>query len=111
MVRTRSMATSLGHQKSGNASSHPNLAHQSAPIMQPPSVQQIQSMATAMADLTCQNQELIGRLTKGGNAMNDVQKGKLRVKKLENEKMLNMRTGQGVPVHVGCHIWRGKWIK
>ena len=43
--------------------------------------------------------------------MNDVQKGKLRVKELENEKMLNMRTGQEVPVHVGCHIWRGKWIK
>ena len=104
MVRTRSMAISPGHQKSGNAFSHPNLAHQSAPVMQPPSVQQIQSMATAMAELSHQNQEMIWRLTKGGNAMNDVQKSKLRAKKLENEKMLNVRTSQGVSLHVGYHI-------
>jgi len=58
MVQTRSMATSPGHQESGNASSHPNRAHQSALVMQPPFVQQIQSMAAAMAELTHQNQEL-----------------------------------------------------
>ena len=52
------MATSLGHQESGNASSHANCAHQSAPIMQPPFVQQMQSMAATMAELTYQNQEL-----------------------------------------------------
>ena len=52
------MATSPGHQESGNASSHPNRAHQSAPVMQLPSIQQIQSMAAIMAELTCQNQEL-----------------------------------------------------
>ncbi|XP_030945946.1 uncharacterized protein LOC115970453 [Quercus lobata] len=46
------MATSPGHQESGNASNHPNRTHQSAPVMQPPSVQQIQSMAAAMAELT-----------------------------------------------------------
>ena len=46
------MATSLGHQESGNASSHPNRAHQPAPITQSPSVQQKQSMATTMAKLT-----------------------------------------------------------
>ena len=54
MVQTRSMATSPGHQESGNASSHPNHAHNSTPVVQPPSVQQMQSMAK----LTRQNQEL-----------------------------------------------------
>ena len=49
MVWTRSMATSLGHQESGNASSHPNHAHQSAPIMQLPFVEQMQSMAATMS--------------------------------------------------------------
>ena len=43
------MATSLGHQESGNASSHPNHAHQSAPIMQLPFVEQMQSMAATMS--------------------------------------------------------------
>ena len=64
MVRTRSMATSTGHEESGNASSHPNRHRQSAPVMPTPSMQHIQSMATAMAELTRQNQELtreIGR--------------------------------------------------
>jgi len=58
MVRTRLMTTSPGHQKSGDASSHPNRAHQSAPVMQLPSIQQMQSMVAAMAELTRQNQEL-----------------------------------------------------
>ena len=48
------MATSLGHEESGNASSHPNRDCQSALAMQPPSMQHIQSMA----ELTRQNQEL-----------------------------------------------------
>ena len=52
------MATSPGHKESGNASSHPNHDHQSAPVMQPPSMQHIQSMAAAMAELTRHNQEL-----------------------------------------------------
>ena len=43
--------------------------------------------------------------------MKDTQKDKPRVKKLENEKMLSPRTSQGVPLHEGCHTWRGKWIK
>ena len=58
MVRTRSRVTSLGHQESRNASSNPHRGQQLAPIMQPPSIQHIQSMATAMAKLTLQNQEL-----------------------------------------------------
>ena len=49
------MATSLGHQESENAFSHPNRAP--APLMTIP--QQLQSMAAAMAKLTQQNQELI----------------------------------------------------
>ena len=58
------MATSPGHEESGNASSHPNHDRQSATVMPPPSMQHIQSMAAAMAELTRQNQELtteIGR--------------------------------------------------
>ena len=52
------MATSLGHQESGNTSNHPNLTQQSSPTVHPPSIQQMQSMAAAMAELTHQNQEL-----------------------------------------------------
>ena len=52
------MATSPGHEESGNASSYPNRDRQSAPVMQLPSMQHIQSMAAAMAELACQNQEL-----------------------------------------------------
>ena len=37
--------------------------------------------------------------------MNDAWKGKLRVKKLENEKILSARTIQGVLFHVRCHTW------
>ena len=58
MVRTRSRATSASHQESRDASSNPNRDHQLAPVTQPPSIQHIQSMATAMAELTRQNQEL-----------------------------------------------------
>ena len=63
MVRTRSIATSPGHQESGNTSSHPNRDRQSAPVMQPPSIQQVQSMVAAMAELTRQNQELTREIT------------------------------------------------
>ena len=58
MVQTRSMTTSPGHQENGNASSRPIRDRQSAPVMQPPSIQQVQSMAAAMVELTRQNQEL-----------------------------------------------------
>ena len=54
MVQTRSMATSLGHQESGNSSSHPNLAPPPPITVQ----QQLQSMAAGMAELMQQNQEL-----------------------------------------------------
>ena len=43
--------------------------------------------------------------------MNDARKGKLRVKKLENEKILSARTIQGVLFHVRFHTWKGRWIK
>ena len=58
MVRTRSRATSLGRQGSRGASSDPQRDRQSAPAMQTSSVPHAQSMAAAMAELTCQNQEL-----------------------------------------------------
>ena len=58
MVRTRSRATSPGHQGSRDASSNHHRDRQSAPDMQTSSVQHVQSMAAAMAELTRQNQEL-----------------------------------------------------
>ena len=62
MVRTRSRVTSPGPQKSRDASSNPRRDRQSAPNMQPSSVQHVQSMAAAMAELTRQNQELTREL-------------------------------------------------
>nr|XP_023904376.1 uncharacterized protein LOC112016102 [Quercus suber] len=58
MVQTRSRATSSSPQQSRDASSNPHYDRQSAPAMQPSSVQHMQSMAAAMAELTHQNQEL-----------------------------------------------------
>ena len=58
MVRTRSRATSLGHQKSRDVSSNSQRDRQSAPVMPQSSVQHMDSMAAAMAELTRQNQEL-----------------------------------------------------
>ena len=62
MVRTRSMVTSPGPQKSRDASSNPNRDCQSTPTMQPSSVQHVQSMAAAMAELTRHNQKLTREL-------------------------------------------------
>lgn len=58
MVRTRSRVTSPDPQKSRDASNNPRRDRQSALTMQPSSVQHVQSMAAAMAELTRQNQEL-----------------------------------------------------
>ena len=58
MVRTRSRATSPGHQESRDASNHPQHDRQSAPVMPQSSVQHMHSMAAAMAELTRRNQEL-----------------------------------------------------
>ena len=58
MVRTRSRATSPGHQGSRNVLSNPQRGPQSAPAMPTSSAQHVQSMAAAMAELTRQNQEL-----------------------------------------------------
>ena len=55
MVRTRSRVTSPGPQENRDASSNPHRDRQSAPAMQPSSVQHVQSMAAAMAELTRQN--------------------------------------------------------
>ena len=62
MVRTRSRVTSLGPQESRDASSNPRHVRQSAPTVQPSSVQHVQSMAATMAELTRQNQELTRQL-------------------------------------------------
>ena len=58
MVQTRSRATSPDHQESRDASTNPHRDRQSAPVMQPSSVQHVQSMA----DLTRQNQELTTKI-------------------------------------------------
>ena len=58
MVRTRSRATSPGHQESRDASSHPQRDCQLALVMPQSSVQHMHSMAAAMAELTLQDQEL-----------------------------------------------------
>ena len=58
MVRTKSKATSPGHQGSRDASSNPPRDRQSALVIKTSSVQHVQSMAAAMVELTCQNQEL-----------------------------------------------------
>ena len=62
MVRTRSRVTSPGPQESRDASNNPHCDCQSAPAMQPSSVQHVQSMAATMAELTRQNQELTREL-------------------------------------------------
>ena len=62
MVRKRSRVTSPGPQESRVASSNPRRDRQSAPTMQPSSVQHVQSMAAAMAELTRHNQELTKEL-------------------------------------------------
>ena len=62
MVRTRSRVTSPGPQESRDASSNPRPDRQSAPTMQPSSVQHVQSIDVTMAELTCQNQELTREL-------------------------------------------------
>jgi len=58
MVQTRSRATRPGHQEGKDASSNPHRDRQSALVTQPSSIQHIQPMAAAMAELTHQNQEL-----------------------------------------------------
>ena len=62
MVRTRSRATSPDHQESRDASSNPHHDRQLALVMQPSSIQHVQSMAAAMAELTRQNQELTSKI-------------------------------------------------
>ena len=54
MVRTKSRATSPGHQESRDASSHPQRDRQSAPVMPQSSGQHMHSMTAA---ITGQNQE------------------------------------------------------
>ena len=58
MIQTRSRATSPGHQENRDVSSNPHRDRQSALVMQPSSIQHVQSMVAAMAELTGQNQKL-----------------------------------------------------
>ena len=84
------MATSPGHEESGNASSHPNRHRQSAPVMPTPSMQHIQSMAAAMVEITRQNQELtreisLRRQRQEGHAEGQAQSQEVRGEDAEPE--------------------------
>ena len=109
MVRTRSRVTSPNPQESWDASSNPRRDHQSTPTMQPSFVQHMQSMATAMAELTRQNQELTRELNSRRQHRDGNTEGYTRVK--ETQEMLNLRANQGVPLHEGYHIWKRRWTR
>ena len=101
MIWTRSIATSLGHEESGNASSHPNRDRQSAPVMPPPTMQHIQSMAAAMAELIRQNQELtreIGRRQhQGGHTEGQAQSQEVGGENVEPENQSRGTASGRVP--------------
>ena len=95
------MATSLGHEESGNASSHPNRDRQSASVMQLPSMQHMQSMAAAMAELTRQNQELtreigLRRQCQEGHAEGQAQSQEVRGEDAEPENQSRGTASQRV---------------
>ena len=77
MVQTRLMATSPGHQESGNTSSYPNCVPPPPMTVQ----QQLQSMAATMAELTQQNQELTRESNRQHHQQHDEEQGQ----NLENE--------------------------
>ena len=102
MVWTRSRATSPDHQESRDASSNPHRVHQSAPVMQPSSIQHIQSMATAMVELTRQNQELtreinLRRQRHEGYVEGQTQSQENREGNVELESQSKGTTSQRVP--------------
>ena len=97
------MATSPEHQKSENASNHPNRAPAPPPIVQ----QQLQSM---VVDLTQQNQELTREVNRQRQQRRDEEHGK-------NSKNGGMKNGvEGGDQSRGTitrryHTWKGKWIR
>ena len=102
MVQTRSMATSPGHEESGDAFIHPNRDRQSAPAMQPPSMQHIQSMAATMVELTHQNQELtreigLRRQRHEGYAEGQAQSQEVRGENVEPENQSRGTASRRVP--------------
>ena len=102
MVRTRSRVTSPGPQESMDASSNPRRDRQSAPTMQPSSVQHVQSMAITMAELTRQNQELTRELNLRRQHYEGNTKGHIRSQEdrrnVELESQSRGTTSQRVPL-------------
>ena len=101
MVRTRSRVTSPSPQESRDTSSNPHHDRQSAPVMQPSSVQHVQSMAAAIAELTRQNQELtrelnLRRQRHEGNTEGQVQSQEDR-RNVEPESQSRGTTSRRVP--------------
>ena len=101
MVRTRSRVTSPGPQESRDASSNPCRDRQSTPNMQPSSVQYVQSMAAAMAELTRQNQELTRQLNSRKQYRNENAEGHTQsqedTRNAEHESQSRGTTSQRVP--------------
>ena len=101
MVRIRSRVTSLGPQESRDTSSNPRRNRQSAPTMQPSSVQHVQSMATAMAELIHQNQELTRQLNSRRQYRNENAEGHTQsqedTRNAEPESQSRCTTSQRVP--------------
>ena len=90
------MATSPSHQESRNASSNSHHNRQSAPIMQPPSIQHIQSMAAAMVELIHQNQELTREISLRRQCHERYVEGKAQsqeVREGENAELENQSRG------------------
>ena len=101
MVRARSRVTSPSPQESRVTSSNPHRDHQSMPTMQPSSVQHMQPMAAAMAELTRQNQELTRELNSRrqhheGNTEGHTQSQKDR-RNVEPESQSRGTTSRRVP--------------
>ena len=109
MVQTRSRATSPGHQESRDVSSNPHHDRQSGPIMQPSSVQHVQSMATTMAELTRQNQELTREINLRMQQYEGHTEGQSQSQEVEG--MRNPKPSQETPLPEGCHNWKGKWTR
>ena len=101
MVRKRSRITSPGPQESRDASNNPHRDCQLTLSMQPFSIQHVQSMVAAMAELTRQNQELTRELNsrrqhREGNAKGHTQSQEDR-RNVEPESQSRGTTSRRVP--------------
>ena len=71
--------------------------------------QQLQSMATTMAELTQQNQELTKEVNRQRQQPCGEEQG--QNSKYEGLRIMLKETSLEVPLLVGYHIWKGRWTK